>query len=478
MSEANDTDRARGRPTASAYAKAKPRERRWEKPDGGGLYCVVFPSGAKSWVLRYWQNGKPQKLTLGPWTDHELEDKPVTGQPLTLAAARAIATQVKRELELGHDPIADRKAEKLRRRHVAAKAADNAFLSAARYYIEHGRKKLAAKGIARNRGWRNTAAVLGLAYPEEGGEPTLIKGGLAERWRDKPIATITSEDIFVAVDESREKGIPGRPVRNSKASNSRAHEMVSALGAMFRFLHGKRRVASNPVLGIARPGAPVSRDRVLNVKSDVRGADELRWLWTAADAVGAPMGPLAKLLLLTGQRRSEVAEMTIAELSDDLATWRIPSERTKNGRANEVPLPPLARTILAELIVDQKSGFVFVSGTGETPISAFSKGKRQLDAAMLRAAHEEDKNAVIVPWTLHDLRRSCVTGMVGEVEVAPHVAEAVVNHVSGHKGGVAGVYNLADYSKQKREALELWASYVQAVVTRKVLPFKRRRKAS
>jgi integrase len=472
VSETTDTDRVRGRPTASAYAKAKPKKKRWEKPDGGGLYCVIFPSGAKSWALRYRQNGKSQKLTLGPWTDHELEDKPVIGQPLTLAAARALATQVKRELELGHDPIANRKAEKLRRRQVAAKAADNTFLSAARYYIEHGRKKRTAKGLPRNRGWRATALVLGLAY-EDGGEPTLIKGGLAERWHDKPVSEITAEDIFVAVDEATTKGIPGRRARNSETSNARGHEMVSALSAMFRYLLGKRRVAFNPCLGIARPEAPAARDRVLNCKADVRGGDEVRWLWAACDGVGAPMGALAKLLLLTGQRRSEVAEMVIEELSDDLSTWRIPASRTKNGRPHEVPLSPLAQTILADLIGDRKAGYVFVSGTGDTALTAFSKGKRKLDEAMLKAAREENKNAVIPPWRLHDLRRTAVTGMV-ELDIAPHVVEAVVNHVSGHKGGVAGIYNRSTMDKQKRDALENWATYIQALTTPKVVPIKRR----
>ena len=312
---------------------------------------------------------------------------------------------------------------------------------------------------------------------EDGGGPTLIAGGLAERWRDKAIAEITGEDIYIAVDEAREKGVPGRRVRNSEPSNARAHEMVSALGAMFKYLHGKRRVASNPCVGIERPEGPPARDRVLNVKADRRGADELRWLWAACDAAGAPMGPLAKILLLTGQRRSEVAEMTIGELSDDLSSWHLPPSRTKNGRPHEVPLPPLAQQILAELIGERSSGYVFLTGTGTTPISAFSKGKRQLDQAMSELAREEDPGATIEPWRLHDLRRTAVTGMV-EIDIAPHVVEAVVNHVSGHKAGVAGTYNRSTLDKQKRQALEAWATYIQALTTPSVVPLKQRRGAS
>ena len=432
------------------------------------------------WAVRYRRaDGRPVKLTLGTCdvTGEELEGEPVIGGHLTLAAARKLTAEVQRQRALGKDPVADKKAEKLRRRAVITNAADTSFLASTRYYIEHGRRKRIAKGIARNRGWKATALVLGLAYPEEGGEPTLIKGGLVDRWRDKPVSEITAEDIFVAVDEAREKGVPGRRVRNSETSNARGHEMVSALSAMFRFLLGKRRVGSNPCIGLARPEAPAARDRVLNCKADVRGGDEIRWLWAACDAVGAPMGPLAKVLLLTGQRRSEVAEMQIGELSDDLSTWSIPSERTKNGRPHEVPLAPLARDILAELIGERKSGFVFVSGTGETPLSGFSKGKRTLDAAMLEAACEDDPNATIKPWRLHDIRRTAVTGMV-ELDIAPHVVETVVNHVSGAKAGVAGVYNRSTLDKQKRKALEDWATYIQALTTPKVVPMKGRRKAS
>jgi integrase len=465
--------------TVAAVRNRKPQRKRVEVPDGQGLHLVIQPSGKKSWAVRYRRaDGRPVKLTLGTVdvTGAELEGEPVIGGHLTLAAARKLNAEVQRQRALGNDPVADRKAEKLRQRAAITNAAETSFLAGARYYIEHGRRKRTAKGIARSRGWRDTAAVLGVAYPEDGSEPALIKGGLAERWRDRPVVKITGEDIFVAVDEARERGVPGRRVRNREASNSRAHEMVSALNGMFKFLHEKRRVTSNPCIGISRPSAPTARERALNAKSDVRGADELRWLWTACDAVGAPMGHLAKLLLLTGQRRTEVAEMRIEELNDDLTIWRIPGERTKNGRPHEVPLPPLARRLLTELGGKRTSGFVFVSSKG-TAISAFSKGKRKLDESMLEAAREEDADATIKPWTLHDLRRTAVTGMV-ELDIAPHVVEAVVNHISGTKGGVAGIYNRSTLDKPKREALEAWGTYIQALTTPKVVPIKGGRKAS
>jgi integrase len=470
--------------TTAAVRRRKAQRQRVEIPDGNGLHLIIQPSGKKSWALRFRApNGKPVKLTLGTVdeTGQELVGEPVIGGHLTLPAARKLTAEVHRLRALGRDPVAERKSEKLRQRSAITNAAETSFLADARFYIEHGRKKRTAKGIDRNRRWRATAAILGLAYLEDGGEPTLINGGLAERWRDKPIAEITSEDIAVAVDDAIEKGIPGRSVRNTDSSLNRGHEQVSALSGMFRFLHEKRRVPFNPCLGVHRPAAPAARDRVLNVNLDRRGADELRWLWKACAAVGDPMGSLVQLLLLTGQRRAEVTGITIEELTDDLTCWHLPGKRTKNGREHQVPLPPLARSILANLIGDRKAGLVFVGETGVTPPSGFSKFKKLLDQAMLVAAREEHPTAVITPWTLHDLRRTAVTGMV-ELGVAPHVVEAVVNHISGSRAGVAGIYNRSALTEPKRKALERWASYVQGVVSetpdQKVFPMKRRQKAS
>ena len=134
------------------------------------------------------------------------------------------------------------------------------------------------------------------------------------------------------------------------------------------------------------------------------------------------------------QRRNEVAGMTRGELSDDRATWNIPGSRTKNGRAHTVPLSPLVRELIASVKAKPDRPFIFTT-TGTTPVSGWSRMKDRLDAAMLAAAREEG-HAVIQPWTLHDLRRTFVTGMV-ELHVPPHVVELVVNHISGRRASPA-----------------------------------------
>jgi integrase len=183
------------------------------------------------------------------------------------------------------------------------------------------------------------------------------------------------------------------------------------------------------------------------------------------------------VLLLTGQRRNEVAGMTRDELSDDGATWNIPGSRTKNGRAHVVPLPPLVRELIAT--VRAKPGNLVFTTTGTTPVSGWSRMKGRLDAAMLAAAREEGR-AVIPPWTLHDLRRTFVTGMV-ELRVPPHVVEVTVNHIGGTRSGVAGTYNRSELMDERKEALERWATHVAGIVAPLPenvvsLPRKRRRK--
>jgi integrase len=204
-----------------------------------------------------------------------------------------------------------------------------------------------------------------------------------------------------------------------------------------------------------------------------RRDDELRWFWSACDQLGEPFGPLLKLLLLTGCRRSEVAEMTWSELSPDGSVWTIPGARTKNHRTHEVYLPPLARDLLASMHkIEGKAGFVFTT-TGKTPVSGWGKLKARLDGRMAKAAAPEGR--AVPDWRLHDLRRTAATGMA-ELGIAPHIVEATINHISGHKGGVAGVYNRAVHIEERKAALERWAAHVHAVVTdtaAKVIPLHR-----
>jgi integrase len=170
---------------------------------------------------------------------------------------------------------------------------------------------------------------------------------------------------------------------------------------------------------------------------------ELAAVWRACgdDAYGA----IVRLLILTGQRREEIGGLRFEEIGDGIIA--LPAGRAKNKRAHVIPLSAPAHTILAAR--PPRSEFVF----GKV-FTSWSRGKYLLDTAL---------DTKLVPWTLHDLRRSVATGMA-ELGVAPHIVEAVLNHVSGHKAGVAGIYNRATYEKEKRAALATWADHVLAAV--------------
>ena len=196
--------------------------------------------------------------------------------------------------------------------------------------------------------------------------------------------------------------------------------------------------------------AASSRDRVLT-------EEELTLVWRGFAAEGGVFGQLFQLLLVTGQRRGEVAGMQwrIRNGNPNEAVWEIPGSRTKNRRPHLVPLSPGALNILNQVAF---TGPFLFSTTGTTPVSGFGKVKARLDKWIL--ARKPDFR----PWTLHDLRRTMVTTMNERLSVPPHVVEAVVNHISGDaKRGVAGVYNRALYLEERRAALASWASYIEAL---------------
>jgi integrase len=217
----------------------------------------------------------------------------------------------------------------------------------------------------------------------------------------------------------------------------------------------------SPALHVKKPSAEASRDRVL---SDA----ELRLIWLAAEALGYPYGPLVRLLALTGQRRSEIAGMRRDELSG--ALWTIPAQRTKNGRAHEVPLSTAAQAVLAALPRIAGSDYV-LTANGRGPASGFARAKNKLDAAVLTLAQEhaaerrQNEPVRITPWRLHDLRRTMASGLA-RLGTSPHVIEAILNHRSGVVSGVAAVYNRHQYLDEKRAALEQWARHLKQLADR------------
>ena len=390
--------------------KPDPAKRR-EFPDPAlsGLYLVVQPSGAKGWALRYRWANKPKKLTLGKW--------PIMG----LADARAAASDAIEAVEHGSDPGAAKQKAKAER--IDAQLSERDTVRAMfDLYKKRRLSQLKAGGTVQ----------------------TVIGKHVMPKWGDRRIQDIARRDVIELLEEIVESG------RAVTANRTRAY-----LSAFFAWAVQRDAIATSPIVGTKPPAPENSRERVL---SD----DELRWLWLAAGDIGQPFGPLARLLILTGQRRGEVAGMTEAEIRGD--TWHLPAARTKNGRAHDVPLTKAAQDALAGVErIKGREGYIFTT-TGTAPVSGFTKGHARLVKRMTAIAAEERGEAVeIPPWTLHDLRRTCATGLA-RLGVQVRVTEACLNHVSGSAAGIVSVYQRHDYADEKRAALDAWARLVADLV--------------
>ncbi len=263
-------------------------------------------------------------------------------------------------------------------------------------------------------------------------------------WGDRDVRSITRRDVIGLLDKIADSG------RVVSADRVRAY-----MGKFFAWCIQRDILPRSPLAGVKPVARETSRDRVL---SDA----EVRWLWRACKAEGFPWGPMGQILLLTGQRLSEVARMTEGEIEH--ALWRLPAARTKNGRAHAIPLSDAAREVLVSSPrIKSTAGYLFTT-SGETAASGFHKAREHLSRRMAEIASKERGEPVSFDhWTFHDLRRTAATGMA-RMGIPVRVTEAVLNHVSGTGGGIVAVYQRHDFADEKRAALDAWARMVLQLV--------------
>jgi integrase len=263
--------------------------------------------------------------------------------------------------------------------------------------------------------------------------------------------------------------------RNRKAEATRVFEDVRAV---VRWAVQNEYLDANPLDGMAKPAEAMSSNRVL---SD----DEIRTLWTGlpdALARSEQCQRIVKLCLVTAQRVGEVAGITGAEIDLTAREWRLPGSRTKNGHAHVVPLSDLAIEIIGETMAENEAN----ADDGSKLEALFPCGEGSLSpvavARTILRANEIDKERPrgrfgIAPWSAHDLRRTALTGMA-RLGVAPIVLGHVANHRTITRAGVTlSVYSQYAYDKEKREALDLWAGRLSAIVagaSSTIVPLKRR----
>ena len=228
----------------------------------------------------------------------------------------------------------------------------------------------------------------------------------------------------------------------------------TALGTFFAWAIDRGYLDNTPVHHIQRRAPIAKRDRVLTEA-------ELVEVWEACQ--DDDYGKIVRLIIMTGQRRAEIGDLQKAELDRTKRVIELPPERTKNALSHLVPLSDAALEILTD--VHDREGREHLFGDGSRGFQGWSKAKAALDERILSTRLEADPKAKpMPPWILHDIRRSVVTHLHELGFAPPHVVEAIVNHVSGHRAGVAGVYNKALYLSERRRALDLWGSHVTNLV--------------
>jgi integrase len=263
-----------------------------------------------------------------------------------------------------------------------------------------------------------------------------------------PLDVITRRDVstrIVAI--ARESG-------NSTAARAR-----NALSTLFVWAMRMGLVESNPVIGSAQPAENKPRERVLD-------DSELVAIWKACG--DDDYGKIVKLLILTGCRRDEIGHMVWGEFAPDGTSWTLPAERSKNKRPLTLPMMPMMREIVDTVprMVGRDQLFGERSPKG---FVAWYLGKPTLD-----------ERSGVAGWQLRDTRRSVATRMA-DIGVQPHIIEAVLNHYSGHRAGVAGVYNKSPYANEVRNALATWHDHLRAIIEggeRKVVNFQPQQTAS
>jgi integrase len=242
-------------------------------------------------------------------------------------------------------------------------------------------------------------------------------------WKDRELPTIRRADVRDLVEAITGDVTPNR--------------VLTLIKTLFRFAMKRDWIEASPAEGVDKPNTEQSRDRVLSM-------EEVAAVYRAAGLLGYPFGGMVKLLCLTAQRRTEVASMRWADLDLKNATWTIPADRAKSGRAH---LVPLSASAVEEVKATPKLGDFVWTTDGENHATGYSSMKDRLDKFI------ELADAKMADWTLHDIRRTVATHMV-RLGVNETVVGRVLNHAV--QGVTARVYALHSYAAEKRDALDRW----------------------
>jgi integrase len=377
----------------------------------------------RAWIVAYRAHGRQRRPG-------------VSADSVSASAAREWARKLLARVELGEDP----QIEKEERRGKDKRTLKWVALQ----FIEFKAEK-AKRGEIKP---RSVALIHHYLVGQRDGAKGRNKTRHVESWL-KPLH-------FIAIDQVRRGDIAACLVACEKHSGTQsAIALRSAVSGLFSYAQQMGFVEQNPTINAFKPETPRSRDRVLS-------SDDLVAIWKNLE--DDDYGKVIRMLILTGSRRSEIGGMRWNEIDLEKGTWTLPKERSKNGLAHVLPIVPMMRAIIESVPVrDGLRGGDILFGFAKNGFTNW-KYKQALDAKL-----------DLSPWVHHDIRRSVASGL-GDIGIQPHVIEEILHHRSGHRRGIASVYNKSSYANEVRAALLMWQDHIRDLLedrAPKVVPFER-----
>jgi integrase len=395
---------------AKLTLKAGESDRIFFDDEISGFGLRVREGGSRKFVLHYRIGGSQRRYTVG------------AAGALTLEEARHRARKALVDVGDGKDPAVQKATDKVE--------AKQRFLSVAKDYLEVLQRRV------------DNAKMKPRTYEE-------VERHLMKHWAPLHRLVISGINRTTIATRLRELAKQRGPV-----AADRARASVSTL---FAWAIGEGICETNPIDGTNRSSEWIERERSLIVDGEKPNYDELVAVWKGAP--DSEYGKIIRLLILTLCRRDEIGSLEWSEIDKEARLIRLPAARVKNGREHVIPLSDPAMAILET--IDRRADRELVFGLGKGGYSGWSKAKAQFDKAV----------KIKKPWVLHDLRRTGRTGL-GMLGVAPHVAEAVLNHLPPK---LMRTYDKNRYEREKREALDLWAAHLMRLVngeTSNVVPLR------
>jgi integrase len=386
--------------TDQALAKQKPREDRYEVWDTlvSNLMVTVFPSGKKTWSVRYRSDSKRVKMKLG--------DYPTLG----LSDARRKAKDVLVSVADGENPAYEK------RRKVEDKSKT--------------RQTLEINNLL------DLYDQLHLSQLKTGYQAKTFLREFARDFGNTNITDFTKQDFVGLLNEIMAAG-----------NGTKANRVFTHVKTFFGWAIGQGFLEYSPCLHVKKPFKEKSRERFLSDQ-------EIKCFWQATGEELEPFGHMARLLLLTGQRLSEVCRMTEGELLGQ-DHWHLSSQRTKNETQHDIFLSDMAQDIVWR--DERVAGSYLFSTTGYSPVQSYDKPVKRFRSRMNDLAGTD-----LPHWSFHDLRRTCETGMA-MLGTAQPIIDRCTNHLTGR--GMSRIYNQYQYKQEKTEAWQRWADHVKGLVS-------------